>query len=104
MLNAAKVLGRAAPHHADDAVPLLQEKLGQVTTILPGDAGNQGCLHALGLHYSVLLASRPNIGVGRGYFGGGTPAPRLTSWSPTWDQACRWPCVTWRPAPLPFTS
>jgi len=40
MANPVKVDGAGAPHHPDDVITLVQQKLSQVGTILAGDAGD----------------------------------------------------------------
>ena len=39
--DALEVLGAGAPDHADDAVALLEQQLGEVRAVLAGDAGDQ---------------------------------------------------------------
>ncbi len=41
MLNAFKTLRAGSPHHSMDLVAFLEEKLCQIRTILPRDAGDQ---------------------------------------------------------------
>src|SRR5262249_12493212 len=41
VLDALEVLAAGPPHHADDAIALLEQELGEVGAVLPGDAGDQ---------------------------------------------------------------
>ena len=61
MPNPVEVDGAGAPHHADDFVALLQEKLGQVRSVLAGDTGDQCFWHLCPStkHVVRLTCSRP---------------------------------------------
>ena len=45
MAHAVEVDRAGAPHHADDLVALRQQEIGQVRTVLAGDAGDQCFRH-----------------------------------------------------------
>ena len=46
MGDAVEVLGARAPHHAENPVSFLQQKIGQIGSVLPGNACNQWSSHA----------------------------------------------------------
>ena len=63
MLDAREVLGAGAAHHAEDLVALLQQQLGQVRAVLPGDAGDQCArlCHRLPFNSSVAVFEADDV-------------------------------------------
>ena len=51
MGNAFEVDGRRPPHHSNHLVTLLQQMLGEVRTVLTGDAGDERSFGTHGVHH-----------------------------------------------------
>src|SRR5437867_3729818 len=54
VVDPLQVLGRSPPGHAEDLVALVKQELGQVRTVLAGDAGDQRTSSA----HATLRAAR----------------------------------------------
>ena len=63
MIDARSVEGAGAPDDAVDFVVFLEQEIGQVTSVLPGNAGDQCSFHAeaLALKQSVCASNSINI-------------------------------------------